>query len=98
MIDANIEQMRGILAMQTDVINKLRAELNEIRAPKPVAWMHVWDGGHSVHASEQDARDEIAKSFREVGLPPGHVAEPSYLCAVVGVARQVSTVVWSDEL
>lgn len=74
----------------------LRAELNKAR--KQIAWMHVCDGGHSVHTSEQDARDEIHQSFREVGSPPGYVAEPSYLCAVVGVARQVSTVVWSDEL
>jgi hypothetical protein len=90
----NDDMQRRVIELQTETINMLRAKLDE----RQIAWLHVWDGGHSVHATEQEARDEIANAFREVGLPPGHLSEPSYLCAVVGVARQVSSIVWEHQL
>ena len=90
---------------QAVVINRLREELRSLRGekageknPQACYWLHVWDGGYSVHTNEQDARKDITQYFQEIDIPPDSLPEPSYLVKVISIARKVSSVIWTEKL
>lgn len=67
-------------------------------AVAPIAYAHMWEHGFKIHETEEAARAEIAYAFECVEAQGLIEKSPSYLVAVLSVARHAPVMQWSDKL